>query len=391
MRRVRARSPSRATRHLRRTATGVNRRGPVVRLLDRRDVLGVAHLGERRLARGHRSRLGRRRDAARARAGACDRLLWRGLAAADSRPCASAFAWSRSTSAATATATSPIGRTRGRTSRRTSPGSSTRSALREVYAVGTRRVAPRLRAWRRSIRAASRAPCCSTRCWSRAAAAGVEPPNNHSRRRRPAQAHGLGQPGTDDRPRSPRGHRSTVWRRDFLEAYVEGGTLRARRRPHRAQVSRRDRGARLRGGGASRRASTYLPLVDVPTLLVSGAESPTLPPERARQAAALLRHGRLEILPGRRPLRPDGGARRGGAPARRVSGVRGDGCCGPSRWRALATGASLSSPRVKGSLERAPDSATGLGRGFRRRGSGAARGSGSAGRLHDESWPGGEA
>jgi pimeloyl-ACP methyl ester carboxylesterase len=87
------------------------------------------------------------------------------------------------------------------------------------------------------------------------------------------------------------------WRGDFLEAYVEGGT--------------RDRGdgtvelkcpgeieARVYEGGVRSSSLEYLPRMNVPTLLVSGGDSLTLPPERARQAAALLPQGRLEILPG---------------------------------------------------------------------------------------------
>jgi pimeloyl-ACP methyl ester carboxylesterase len=51
--------------------------------------------------------------------------------------------------------------------------------------------------------------------------------------------------------------------------------------------------------GAARSSSVaFLPGVAIPTLIVSGGSSLTLPPERARRAAAMLRDGRLEVLPG---------------------------------------------------------------------------------------------
>jgi pimeloyl-ACP methyl ester carboxylesterase len=88
-----------------------------------------------------------------------------------------------------------------------------------------------------------------------------------------------------------------VWRRDFLEAYVEGGTF-----------LREDGGVELKCPGAiearvyegAARSSSldYLPRVRIPTLLVSGGVSPTLPPDLAHEAVRLLRDGRLEILPG---------------------------------------------------------------------------------------------
>ena len=88
-----------------------------------------------------------------------------------------------------------------------------------------------------------------------------------------------------------------VWRRDFLDAYVEGGTF---ERPD-GRIELKCPGeieARVYEGAALSSSMDYLPRVAIPTLIVSGGVSTTLPPERARQAAALLRDGRLEILPG---------------------------------------------------------------------------------------------
>ena len=51
-------------------------------------------------------------------------------------------------------------------------------------------------------------------------------------------------------------------------------------------------------GGARSASLEYLPRIDVPTLLVSGAASSTLPLDLARQAAASIRNGRLHSLPG---------------------------------------------------------------------------------------------
>jgi len=88
-----------------------------------------------------------------------------------------------------------------------------------------------------------------------------------------------------------------VWRRDFLEAYVEGGTfVRAD-----GKVELKCSGeieARVYEGAARSSSTEFLHGMAVPTLLVSGERSLTLPPERARRAAAMLRHGRLEVLPG---------------------------------------------------------------------------------------------
>lgn len=88
-----------------------------------------------------------------------------------------------------------------------------------------------------------------------------------------------------------------AWRRDFLEAYVAGGT----RERADGRVELKCPGeieARVYEGAARSSSLDYLPLITVPTLLVSGERSLTLPPERARQAAAMLRQGRLEVLPG---------------------------------------------------------------------------------------------
>lgn len=88
-----------------------------------------------------------------------------------------------------------------------------------------------------------------------------------------------------------------VWRRDFLEAYVEGGTF-VRRDGCVELKCPGEIEARVYEGAAGSSSIAYLDKVAVPTLIVSGGRSLTLPPERARQAAAMLRDGRLEILPG---------------------------------------------------------------------------------------------
>jgi pimeloyl-ACP methyl ester carboxylesterase len=88
-----------------------------------------------------------------------------------------------------------------------------------------------------------------------------------------------------------------VWRRDFLEAYVAGGTfVRADGRVELKCPGEIE--ARVYEGAARSSSIAYLPRVGVPTLIVSGGVSATLPPERAREAAAMLPDGRLEILPG---------------------------------------------------------------------------------------------
>jgi len=88
-----------------------------------------------------------------------------------------------------------------------------------------------------------------------------------------------------------------VWRRDFLEAYVKGGTF--VRDDGRVELKcPGEIEARVFEGAALSSSIDYLPRIAVPTLIVSGGVSPTLPPERARQAVTLLRDGRLEILPG---------------------------------------------------------------------------------------------
>lgn len=88
-----------------------------------------------------------------------------------------------------------------------------------------------------------------------------------------------------------------AWRRDFLEAYVAGGTfVRAD-----GKVELKCPGeieARVYEGASQSSSLEYLPLITIPTLLVAGERSLTFPPERARHAASLLRRGRLEILPG---------------------------------------------------------------------------------------------
>jgi len=88
-----------------------------------------------------------------------------------------------------------------------------------------------------------------------------------------------------------------VWRRDFLEAYVDGGSF--VRNDGRVELKcPGEIEARVYEGAAQSSSIDYLPRIDVPTLIVSGGVSPTLTPERARQAVTLLRVGRLEILAG---------------------------------------------------------------------------------------------
>jgi len=87
-----------------------------------------------------------------------------------------------------------------------------------------------------------------------------------------------------------------VWRRDFLEAYVDGGTF--ERGDGRVELKcPGEIEARVYEGAALSSSIAYLPRIAIPTLIVSGGRSLTLPPARAREAAAMLRDGRLEILP----------------------------------------------------------------------------------------------
>jgi len=88
-----------------------------------------------------------------------------------------------------------------------------------------------------------------------------------------------------------------AWRHDFLEAYVEGGTF--LRDDGRVQLKcPGEVEAQIYEGGARSSSLDFLPRVAIPTLLVAGGRSTTLPPERAREALSLLRSGRLEVLPG---------------------------------------------------------------------------------------------
>lgn len=87
------------------------------------------------------------------------------------------------------------------------------------------------------------------------------------------------------------------WDPDALRAYVEEGTFDLAD----GRVELKCPGeieAQVYEGGVRSGSLEYLPRVDVPTLLISGGASQTLPPELARHAAALLPRGRLEILPG---------------------------------------------------------------------------------------------
>ena len=88
-----------------------------------------------------------------------------------------------------------------------------------------------------------------------------------------------------------------VWRRDFLEAYVDSGTF-VREDGSVELKCPGEIEARVYEGAARSSSIAFLAKVAIPTLIVSGGRSWTLPPERARQAAAMLRDGRLEILPG---------------------------------------------------------------------------------------------
>jgi pimeloyl-ACP methyl ester carboxylesterase len=88
-----------------------------------------------------------------------------------------------------------------------------------------------------------------------------------------------------------------AWRRDFLDAYVAGGTF--VRDDGRIQLKcPGEVEAQVYEGGARSSSLDFLPRVAIPTLLVSGGRSTTLPPERARRAVELLPDGRLEVLSG---------------------------------------------------------------------------------------------
>ena len=88
-----------------------------------------------------------------------------------------------------------------------------------------------------------------------------------------------------------------AWRRDFLEAYVAGGTF-LREDGRVALKCPGEIEARVYEGAARSSSIAFLSRIAIPTLLVSGASSMTLPPARARQAATMLPDGKLEILPG---------------------------------------------------------------------------------------------
>ncbi len=89
----------------------------------------------------------------------------------------------------------------------------------------------------------------------------------------------------------------STWRRDFLEAYVAEGTF--VRDDGRIELKcPGEIEAQVYEGGARSASLEYLPQVEVPTLLVAGGASKTLPPELAQHAASLLPNGRLEVLPG---------------------------------------------------------------------------------------------
>lgn len=87
------------------------------------------------------------------------------------------------------------------------------------------------------------------------------------------------------------------WDPEVLRAYVEEGTF---DRPD-GRIELKCPGeieAQVYEEGARSGSLELLPRVTVPTLLISGGDSPTLPPELARHAASLLPRCRLEILQG---------------------------------------------------------------------------------------------
>jgi len=89
----------------------------------------------------------------------------------------------------------------------------------------------------------------------------------------------------------------TNWDPQVLRAYVQHGTFDL---PD-GQVQLKcpaEVEASIYEGGARSASLDYLPRIAVPTLLVRGEESSTLPPELARHAAGLLRDGRLHSVPG---------------------------------------------------------------------------------------------
>ena len=88
-----------------------------------------------------------------------------------------------------------------------------------------------------------------------------------------------------------------AWRSDVLRAYVERGSF-VRDDGRVELLCPGEIEARV-FDAASRSASLdYVSRIEQPTLLVAGGSSPTLPVDLARQAASMLRRGRLETLPG---------------------------------------------------------------------------------------------
>lgn len=88
-----------------------------------------------------------------------------------------------------------------------------------------------------------------------------------------------------------------AWRRDFLEAYVAGGTF-VREDGRVVLKCPGEIEARVYEGAVRSSSIAFLSKIAIPTLLVSGGSSMTLPPARARQASAMLPNGKLEIVPG---------------------------------------------------------------------------------------------
>jgi pimeloyl-ACP methyl ester carboxylesterase len=87
------------------------------------------------------------------------------------------------------------------------------------------------------------------------------------------------------------------WDPRALRAYVEHGTFVL----DDGRVQLKCPGeveAQIYEGGARSASLEYLPRISVPTLLVTGGASSTLPPELARSAAATMSDVRLHVLPG---------------------------------------------------------------------------------------------
>ncbi len=87
------------------------------------------------------------------------------------------------------------------------------------------------------------------------------------------------------------------WEPAALRAYVEGGTRECAEGGVELKCPGEIEAMVYEGGGRSGSLG-WLETIEIDTLLVSGAESLTLPPELAHHAAAQLRRGRLIVLEG---------------------------------------------------------------------------------------------